>query len=588
MPRLSVRSLVLVVVLMTLAAEAGRTQTSGSGAAATGAAQGGTAPGTLPAAQRIPAAQKIDVGLQTHEGNDAERVEWFRDLGFGMFIHWSVDGQLGPVISHSMVGADEAYLKRYSEELPKTFNPRKFFPPDWAALARLAGMKYVVFTAKHHNGFAMFRTKTTGFGIANTPFERDITGEIVKSFREQGIAPGLYFSPDDFTWLWKNGITLQRNIPEVQPINNPGLMSLAKSQVRELLTNYGPIDLLFFDGDAQGLRDLAWQLQPNVVITRGAMQTPEQYIPGVPLDGPWEACITMGTAWQYQPTGDVYKSGTELIGMLIETRAKGGNLLLNVGPKPDGELPIEQEERLREIGLWMFINGTAIDSVRPWVITNEQDLWFTKKKNTDTVYVFVKEKERWKYGEWKDLVLKSVRATAETQVRVLGQNERVLEYQPAVVPKTTWSQATDGLHIRAMHAQRLNDIRKWPNPIVLELTHVQPALKPPRVTTTEVRWDATAKAAVCEAMLDDLGDAASVQVGCEYQDLTGLDRAERTNQWHAGTTEAQTATGRFTTKLTGLKPGGVYEVRAMVKHPLLTMYGRELRLQVPGPAPAGR
>jgi alpha-L-fucosidase len=153
-----------------------------------------------------------------------------------------------------------------------------------------------------------------------------------------------------------------------------------QAQVRELLTNYGPLDVVFLDGEAQGLRDLAWQLQPNIIVTRGAMETPEQYVPGVPLEGTWEANLTMGTAWQYQPQNDVYKTGGQCISLLIETRAKGGNLLLNVGPKPDGELPIEQEERLREVALWMFVNQEAIYGVRPWVVTNEKDIWFTRKK----------------------------------------------------------------------------------------------------------------------------------------------------------------------------------------------------------------
>ena len=119
----------------------------------------------------------------------------------------------------------------------------------------------------------------------------------------------------------------------------------------------------------------------------------------------------MGTAWQYQPQNEVYKSGGQLISLLVETRAKGGNLLLNIGPKPDGELPIEQEERLRELALWMFVNSEAIYGVRPWVITNEQDIWFTKKKDADTLYVVVKQQERWKRGAWKDIVLHSVKAT---------------------------------------------------------------------------------------------------------------------------------------------------------------------------------
>ena len=217
--------------------------------------------------------------------NKPERLEWFRDQGFGLFIHWSVDSQTGVVISHSLVGADEAYTKRFFEELPKTFNPRKFEPQDWAALAKLAGIKYVVFTTKHHSGFAMWDTKTTDFGIMHTPYPHDLTREILDAFRAQGIAPGIYFSPDDFHWLWENKIDIQRGIPGVQPRNNPGLMKLDLAQMRELMTNYGPIDIVFLDGEPQGLRDLAWKLQPNTIVTRGAIQTPELYVPGIPLEG---------------------------------------------------------------------------------------------------------------------------------------------------------------------------------------------------------------------------------------------------------------------------------------------------------------
>src|SRR5215831_3144562 len=142
--------------------------------------------------------------------NQPDRIEWFRDQGFGLFIHWSVDSQLGTVISHSLVGASDDYTRRFFSELPKTFNPRKFYPEDWAVLAKLAGVRYVVFTAKHHSGFAMWPTKTTGYSIANTPFGKDIFGEVLKSFRAQGIAPGVYFSPDDFRWLYDNKITINR------------------------------------------------------------------------------------------------------------------------------------------------------------------------------------------------------------------------------------------------------------------------------------------------------------------------------------------------------------------------------------------
>jgi alpha-L-fucosidase len=513
--------------------------------------------------------------------NKPERLEWFRDLGFGLFIHWNVDVQLGTVISHSLVGASEDYLARYFAELPRTFHPRKFQPADWAALAKLAGIRYVVLTAKHHAGFCLWPTQTTDFHVGNTPFRRDITRELLDAFRAQGIAAGLYHSPDDFWWLWKNRIELQRNIPAVQPAQNPGLMKHDQDQVRELMTNYGPIDVIFFDGEPQGLRDVAWQLQPDVVVTRGAIPTPEQNIPGIPLEGAWESCITMGRSWGYQPTHEVYKSGPQLISLLIETRAKGGNLLLNVGPKPDGELPIEQEERLREIALWMFVNQESIHAVRPWVITNERDIWFTKRKDADTVYALIKRTEPWPDGAWKEFTLRSVRTTARTEVSILGQNDRVLEYQPSVVPKTTFRQEADGLRIRAMHTQRLHDDRRWPNPIVVKLTHVQPAFTPPHVTSVRAAWDAATRTVACEGRLVTLGDATRLEVGFEYRDITGLDINDRPDTWTAVPAGALDAPGGFKAAATGLARGRTYEFRAVAKHPLLPLYGRDLRVRVP-------
>jgi alpha-L-fucosidase len=510
--------------------------------------------------------------------NKPERLEWFRDQGFGLFIHWSVDSQTGVVISHSLVGADEAYTQRFFAGLPETFNPRKFEPRDWAALARLAGIKYVVFTTKHHSGFAMWDTKTTDFGIMHTPYPHDLTREILDAFRAQGIAPGIYFSPDDFHWLWQNKIDIQRGIPGVQPRNNPGLMKLDLAQMRELMTNYGPIDIVFLDGEPQGLRDLAWQLQPNTIVTRGAIQTPELYVPGIPLEGAWEANFTMGTAWQYQPQNEVYKTGGQVIDILVETRAKGGNLLLNIGPKPDGELPIEQEERLREVALWMQVNQECIYNVRPWVITNEQEVWFTKAKNEDTVYAIVKQQPRWVRGQWRDFILKSVRATPQSAVTVLGQNGRVLEYRPEVNPQPTLEQAADGLHIRAMFTARLQDNSKWPNPVVLKITHVEPAFTPPKVETKDATFDAATKTALLAGALLDLGKASALEVGFEYRSIAGLDASDRSIPWQQGPSTTLATPGEFTLKLTDLNPEGVYEYRAYVKHPLLTLYGADKRL----------
>jgi alpha-L-fucosidase len=510
--------------------------------------------------------------------NKAERLEWFRDQGFGLFIHWSVDSQTGVVISHSLAGADEAYTRRFFDDLPKTFNPRKFCPQDWAALAKLAGIRYVVFTTKHHSGFAMWDTRTTDFGVMHTPFKRDITREIVEAFRAQGIRSGFYFSPDDFRWLWTHGIDVQRNIPAVQPRNNPDLMKLDLEQVRELMTNYGPIDVVFFDGEPHQLRDLAWKLQPDVIVTRGAIQTPELYVPGIPLGGAWEANFTMGTAWQYQPQNESYKTGGQIIDILVETRAKGGNLLLNVGPKPDGELAIEQEERLREVALWMQVNQECIYGVRPWVITNEQNIWFTKAKNEETLYAIVKQQPLWVRGQWRDFVLKSVSATGSTQVSVLGQNGRVLEYRPAVNPAPSFRQDSDGLHIRAMFTQRLQDNSRWPNPIVLKITHVRPAFTPPKVETGGAKFDASTKSAILQGILLDMGKANELEVGFEYRSIVGLDASDRSIPWQPGPSTRMTAPGPFSLTVPGLNPQGIYEYRAWVKHPLLTIFGSEKRL----------
>jgi alpha-L-fucosidase len=405
--------------------------------------------------------------------NKPEREQWFMDMGFGMFIHWSMDSQVGAVISHSMAGASEDYLDRFINDLPKTFNPRKFNPDDWAVLAKLAGMKYVVFTAKHHSGFCMWDTKTTRFNVMNTPFKKDILREVLEAFRRQGIAIGIYFSPEDFNYFHSNNIPIGRlQNPQHYPAKNPGLMAYDKSQIKELLSNYGKIDLFFFDGPEEGLKQYAWQLQPDLVVTRGQMQTPEQNLPDKPMPGPWEACFTMGTDWQYKPTNDPHKSGAEIINMLIEIRAKGGNLLLNVGPKPDGELQIEQEALLREIALWNLVNQESIYAIRPWEITREKDIWFTKAKESNTVYAFIPAGEKWKYGERKEFVFRTLSGNDQTKISILGYASELVEYRPGYDAKIYFSTSPVGLVISAVNGQRLYTNNKWPNPVVLKIENV--------------------------------------------------------------------------------------------------------------------
>jgi alpha-L-fucosidase len=504
-------------------------------------------------------------------GNRKQELERFRDLGFGLFIHWGVDSQLGSVISHSLVGASDDYVRRFYDELPKTFNPDKFDPNDWAVLAKLAGFKYVVFTTKHHSGFCMFNTATTPLNIMNTPFHKDVTAAIFRAFRAQGLAIGVYYSPDDFHFLYTHGKIISRRRPGVIPPQYPALMAYDQTQLGELLTHYGKIDVVFLDGAAEGLRELCWKLQPDVVVTRGALQTPEQQIPGVPLKGAWEANLTMGTQWQYKPTNETYKSGTEIIDDLIQTRAEGGNLLLNIGPKPDGEIPIEEEARLRELALWNFVNGEAIYAVRPWVITNEGNIWFTKRKDSNTVYAFV-TRTRWELGEAKTFVLKSVKAGKDTAVSVLGQSGKVLEYRPDVTPRTTWKQEEDGLHITAIRAQRLYNNHQWPNPVVLKITHAEVGMSPPRVSVTSAEWEPSIGTATLHGTLTDLGGARSVEVGFEYRrkkeewEMYGPDIP-----WMETSFQNMTKAGPFSATISNLREDGSFEFRAVAKNLIITL-----------------
>ena len=510
--------------------------------------------------------------------NRAERLEWFRDQGLGLFIHWSADSQLGTIISHSLAGASDAYVDRYYRDLPKTFNPTHLDPDALSRLASLAGFRYMVFTTKHHSGFAMWNTKTVPFNIGQTPYHQDVTKQLFTAFRSQGIATGVYFSPDDFLWLHTHGKEIQRLVPEVQPSTNPGLLALDQAQMRELMSDYGPVSIVFFDGEAKGLRDIAWKLQPDTVVTRGAIETPEQNVPGAPLPGAWEANMTLGTAWGYQPSDEKYKPVEDLLHILIQTRARGGNLLLNVGLEPDGSLAREQEDRIRTLGSWMFINGDAIYGTRPWVVTNEGDIWYTRSKDRHTLYAIVQgdaNTKGWKRGTAREFVLKTVRVTAKTTIGVLGQNDKLVEYRPNIDPKSTFHQEADGLHVRVVRAQRLRDSDQWPYPSVITLTDVEEAFTPPVVRTLPAirtgdmatlhgTWAATA------------GQSAEATPGArfsfDYRIITGEDTQSRLHAWAHLPAQDAAIPGEYTAQFQ-LQPGEQYEVRAVLQHPLLTIYG---------------
>ncbi len=406
--------------------------------------------------------------------NLPDREEAFMDWGLGMFVHWSLDSQLGSVISHSLVGASEDYIQRYLSELPQSFSPDNYDPDQWMRIAKRTGVKYMVFTAKHHSGFCMWDTETTDFSIMNTSYGQDIVERYVDACREYGLKVGFYFSPEDFYFLHQQGHLIRRRADYAQPTHNTELLEYDKQQVNELLTNYGDIDVLFFDGiESEPLVQYAHQLQPECIVTRGEMQTPEQEIPGRPMPGPWEACFTLGTQWHFKPTNEDYKSGTTLINMLIEIRAKGGNLLINAGPQPNGMIPFEQTRRFRELGLWMFVNRDAIYDIRPCPVIREGNLWFTRDTSSNTAFVFLTNQGDWPLGERREFVLQSISATPETEISVLGQNDKVVEYHPEKTPVSRYTQQDDLLLISVVRAQRLYNNRQWPNPVVVKLTNVE-------------------------------------------------------------------------------------------------------------------
>jgi alpha-L-fucosidase len=529
-----------------------------------------------------PNIEHSSTGTRTGLNNKRERLEWLQDAGFGMFIHWSHDSQIGSVISHSMAGATKEYNDWFIEELPQTFCPDEWNPEDYARIARLCGMRYVVLTAKHHSGFCLWNTRTTDFKITNTPYKKDILKGYVAALRKHGIQVGLYYSPEDFAWLHRNGHPVcRRGERLLNPDEHDAYGKFVKTQVTELFSNYGKIDMLFIDGCGEEItKQTCWTLQPDCLITRGAIETPEQFVPGRPPKGPWESNLTMGTQWQYKPTNDEYKSGTRLIEILIETRAKGGALMLNVGPKPDGELPIEQEERLREIALWHAVNGEAVHDTRPWVITGEGDIWFTRGKDSDTVYAFLTRQPAWPRGSRREFTLQSVRATPETKLSVLGHAGKWSEYAPTADVTPRFEQTGSGLKISVCRAQRLYNNHKWHNPVVVKLENVTPALEVPPYAETVGATAGESGKVTLKGKLIELAGAKQVEVGFEYQVYFGFAEAMYNTEWTATKLQPLNKPGAFQAEVSGLKPGKEYQFRAVVKHPKLSIPGDHKRVRI--------
>ncbi len=316
-----------------------------------------------------------------------QKMEWWREARFGMFIHWGLyanpagewKGERIPGISEWIMARAEIPVKEY-EKLAQDFNPEKYDAEAWVKLAKFAGMKYIVITSKHHDGFAMFHSKASKYNIVDaTPFERDPLTELADECKKQGIKLGFYYSQAQ-DWHEPGGTYF--NIEEGKPhwdkdLKREPLMSYingkAVPQVKEILENYGGLDILWWD-TPRGMKEEAAQTLQDVVddypdlITNnrlykpwpGDFSTPEQHVPPTGLDYDWEVCMTMNTSWGYKWYDENWKSTKELIHMLVDIASKGGNLLLNVGPTAEGEFPKASIERLKQMGVWMQKNGESI------------------------------------------------------------------------------------------------------------------------------------------------------------------------------------------------------------------------------------
>ena len=429
---------------------------------------------------------------QVRLSNDPDKTEVFRDAGLGLFIHWGPNSQIGSEISWPLNNANRNYIDKYYA-LAETFDPVEFDATEWARLAKLAGMEYVVFTAKHHDGFCMFDTRYSDFKITNTPYAKDILAQVADAFRKEGLLVGFYYSPGDFRYHYETGIPPQGLMEPAYESEAPfgpekrSFLSYEQGHVEELLTRYGDVFMLWFDGKCEPLKKHAWRINQDVFIGRGEIPTPEQQIPGEPSDHAWESCMTTSWQWSYQPHPDL-RTTEEVIHNLVKIRARGGNMLLNVGPMPNGKIAYPDEAILRDLGSWMMLYGESMRQVRPWIVTNEGDVWFTQKNNgeTSTLYAITdfsydEEGTSWQRFSGRRLSLKSVKATDLTEITILGQSG-----------ECQWNQDDEGLHITAFNRHTVQIIaypgrnpefrhRQWswgPEwPVAIRITHVKPVPK---------------------------------------------------------------------------------------------------------------
>ncbi len=387
------------------------------------------------------------------------RMQWWRDDTFGMFIHWGPYAIPAGVYKGKDIKEKNGEWIMHFAKIPTTeyelfakeLDPKKFDADQWAGIIKDAGMKYVVFTSKHHDGFAMWDSQVSDYDIVDfSTYDKDVLKLLSEACRKKGLKFGVYYSIMDWHHPDAQADTYlesSEGIPENKANFARYLEDYMKPQLKELIENYD-VDILWFDGEwvkeythAQGkeIYEYVRSLKPDIIINnrvdkgRQGMQgmnkddsdfagdfgTPEQEILEGTATTDWESCMTMNDTWGYRINDHNWKSAETLIYNLIDATAKGGNYLLNVGPTPEGLIPKPSVERLHEIGTWLDTNGEAIyatDKLKGDYKQGE-DIRFTKSKDGKSIYAILLEKPR------NTITLKNIRPHEGSKIRLLGADE---------------------------------------------------------------------------------------------------------------------------------------------------------------------
>ena len=357
-------------------------------------------------ALQLTAEEKPQPSLKT----DAAALKRWQEMRFGMFIHWGPVSLTGQEIGWTR--GEPTPIKEY-DNLYTKFNPTKFDADQWVAIAKAAGMKYIVLTTKHHDGFCLWNTQLTDYNITKGPFQRDVVKELAEACKKQGVAFGTYYSICD--WRHPDYPLGSPAGKAAKPAPNMDrYVQYLKGQLKELLTNYGPLTVMWFDGEwekpwtherGKDLAAFLYGLQPSLIVNNrvgknregmegtsvgdeilGDYDTPEQTIGGFNITRPWESCMTICQQWSWKPD-DKMKTLPECLQTLILTAGGDGNLLFNVGPMPTGEIESRQVERLKEMGAWLAKYGRSIYETRGGPYKPVKHMACTR--NGDTVYLHI-------------------------------------------------------------------------------------------------------------------------------------------------------------------------------------------------------